>query len=90
MIRGGDIRPSGKITEQQNKWKLSVFNKFYFQVFFYIAFYQILKNGPILINRGTSFQGKDLLQLDRFQFLKINSLMAETNKKQFFKREYFP
>ena len=53
--------------------------------FFHIAFYQIFKDGAILINRGLFLQGKDSLQLDRFQFLQINSLMAETIKKQFFR-----
>ena len=33
------------------------------------------------MNHESFFQGKDFLQLDRFQFLKINSLMAETIKE---------
>ena len=44
--------------------------------FFHIAFHQIVKNGVILINHE-----KNPLKLDRFQFFKINSLMAETIKK---------
>ena len=56
--------------------------------FFHIASYQIFKNGVILINHRSIFQGKDSLQLDRFQFLEINSLMAETTKKQFFKTKF--
>ena len=52
--------------------------------FFRIAFYQIFINGAILINHESFFQGKNSLQLDHFQFLKINSLMGETIKKQFF------
>ena len=51
--------------------------------FLHIAFYQIFKNGAILINRRSFFQWKNSLQLDRFQLLKINSLMAETIKIQF-------
>ena len=39
----------------------------------------------ILVNHRSFFQGKDSLQPDRFQFLKINSLMAENIKKQFLK-----
>ena len=35
------------------------------------------------MNHELLFQGKDSLQLNRFQFLKINSLMAETIKKKF-------
>ena len=41
--------------------------------FLHIAFYQIFKNGAILINRGPFFQGKDSLQHERLQFRKINS-----------------
>ena len=57
--------------------------------FFHIAFYQIFKNGVILINRGSFFQGKDSLQLNRFQFFKINSLMAETVKNNFSKQNFY-
>ena len=42
----------------------------------------------ILINHELFFQRKDSLQLHRFQFLKINSLMAETIKNQFSKRKF--
>ena len=56
--------------------------------FFHIASYKNLKNGTILINRGSFFQGKDSLKLNRFQFLKINSLMAVTIEKQFFKTKF--
>ena len=51
--------------------------------FFLIGFYQIFLSGAILINLGSFFQGKDFLQLDHFQFSKINSLMAKTIEKQF-------
>ena len=52
-----------------NTWKNNVFNKFYFCLnFFLIASYKILKNNAILINLGSFFQGKDSLQVDRFQF----------------------
>ena len=49
--------------------------------FFLIASYQILKNYAILINYKSLFQENDSLQLDRFQFLKMNSLIAEIMKK---------
>ena len=47
---------------------------------------KFLKNNAILINHGTFFQQKDSLQLDRLQFLKMNSLMAETIKKIIYKQ----
>ena len=57
--------------------------------FFLIASYQILKNYAILINHESSFQRKDFPQLHRLSFLKINSLMAETIKKHFPKRNFY-
>ena len=52
---------------------------FIFKIFFlYIASYQLLKNGAILINHGSFFQGKDSLQLDSFQFLKMNQLLLNS------------
>ena len=59
-------------------------SKFYF---IHITSYQIFKNGAILINHVSFFQGDDTLQLNRFQILKINSLMAETIKKQFCRKK---
>ena len=56
--------------------------------FLHIAFYQIFKNSAIMINHGSFFQGKDSLQHDSFHFLKINSLMTENIKKQFFKATF--
>ena len=53
--------------------------------FFLIPSYQILKNYAILKNHESFFQRNDFPQLHRFRFLKINSLMAETNKKTFSK-----
>ena len=50
--------------------------------------YQIFKNGAILINHESFFQEKDSLQLYRFRFLKINSLMVEIIKKQFSKTKF--
>ena len=61
---------------------------FIFKCFFYIAFYQIFKNATILINHGSFCQEKDSLQLDRFQFFKINSYKDGTIKKQFFKTKF--
>ena len=51
--------------------------------FFHIAFYKNFKNGAILMNHGSFFQGEDSLQLARYKFLKINSSMAKTIKKMF-------
>ena len=42
--------------------------------FYLIASYQILKNYVILINYESRFQGKDSLQLNRFQSLKNNHI----------------
>ena len=57
--------------------------------FFHIASYQIFKNRVILINHLSFFQRKDSLQLDPFQFMKMNSLIAETIEKQFFKKNAY-
>ena len=57
--------------------------KIIFKCFFHIASDQIFKNGAIMINHRSFIQGKDSLQLDCYKFLKINSSMTETIKKQF-------
>ena len=57
-------------------------NFIFTRTFFLVTSYQISKN------YGLFFQGKDSLQLDRFQFLTINSLMAETIKNQFPKTKF--
>ena len=46
--------------------------------FFLIASYQILKNYAILINYESLFQGKDSLQLNRFQSSKMNNLLPNS------------
>ena len=58
------------------------------RTFFLISSSQILKYDAILINHGPFFKGKDSLQLDCLQFLKTNSLMAATIKKQFPKTKF--
>ena len=69
--------------------KIMLLKNFIFaQTYFLIASSQIFKNDAILINQDLFFQKKDSLQLDRFRFLKMNSLMAETIKKQFFKTKF--
>ena len=69
--------------------KNNIFNKLYFcRTFFLVASYQILQNYAILINYESFFQEKDSLQLNRSQFLEINSLMAETIKKTFSKTKF--
>ena len=66
-----------------------VFNKFYFCLnFFLVASYSILQNDAILINHESFFQEKESSQLYRFQFSKINSLMATTIKNQFYKANF--
>ena len=42
------------------------------------GFYQILRNYVILINHRSFFQEKDSLQLNRFQFSKINKLLPNS------------
>ena len=46
--------------------------------FLIIALYQFFKNDAILINHGSFFQEKDSLQLNRFQFLKMNLLLSNS------------
>ena len=58
------------------------------QTYFLIASRQIFKNDAILINHVSFFWEKDSLQHDRFLCLKLNSLMAEIIKKQFFKTKF--
>ena len=53
------------------------------QTCFLMASYQILQNDAILINHESFFQEREFT-IYRFQFLKINSLMAAIIKKQFF------
>ena len=53
-------------------------NFIFTQTFFLNASYQIFKNYVILINHGSYFQDKDSLQLNRFQFSKINELLLNS------------
>ena len=46
--------------------------------FLIIALYQILKNYAILINYKSLFQEKDSLQLNHFQFSKMNKLSSNS------------
>ena len=64
-------------------------NFIFTRILFLVASYQIFKNIAILINQESFFQEKDSLQFDCFQFLKINSVMAEIMKKLFFKTKFF-
>ena len=59
------------------------------QTYFLITSSQIFKKYAILINHGSFFQRKDFPQLDRFQFLKMNSLMAEIIKNNFSKQNFY-
>ena len=49
-------------------------NFIFSRTFFLIASCRILKNYVIPINHGLFFQKNDSLQLNRFQFLKMNNL----------------
>ena len=64
-------------------------NFFSTYTFFLIAFYQISENDAILINHRSFFQSKDSPQLHHVCFSKINSLIAETMKKQFCEKNIF-
>ena len=46
--------------------------------FLIIALYQILKNYTILINYKSLFQEKDSLQLNYFQFSRMNQLLSNS------------
>ena len=48
------------------------------RTFFLIASHKILKNDVILINHGSFIQKKYSLQLDRFQFSKVNALLPNS------------
>ena len=58
---------------------------FIFANFLSYCFIPNFQNDAILINHEAFFQEKESSQIYRFQFLKINSSMAKTIKKQFFK-----
>ena len=53
-------------------------NFIFTRTFFLIASYQILNNDVIVINNGSFFQENDSLQLDCFQFSKMNNLLPNS------------
>ena len=61
----------------KHKKIIFLINFIFAQTYFLIALSQIFKNDAILENHGSFLEEKDSLQLDRFQFLKVNSLMAD-------------
>ena len=63
-------------------------NFIFAQTYFLIASSQIFNNDAILINHGSLFLEKDSLQLDRFHFLKMNSLMDEIIKTKFLQTNF--
>ena len=67
----------GDTTISPLKKIILLLNFLFAQTYFLIASSQIFKNDLIIINHGSFFKEKDSLQLDRFQFLKMNSLMPE-------------
>ena len=72
----------------KDKKIILIINFIFAQTYFLIASSQNLKNDTILINHSSFSLEKDSLKLDSFQFLKMNSLMAEIIKKQFFKTKF--
>ena len=53
-------------------------NFIFTRTFSLIASYQIFRNDVILMNHGSFFQEKDSLQINRFQFSKINKLLQNS------------
>ena len=70
LLKGSFIKGKIKFQEKNlNRRKIIFLINFIFdQTFCLIASNQIFKNYAILIKYGSFFQGKDSLQLDRFQF----------------------
>ena len=77
IIKGLIWKRKAIFSEKNLKHRKIIINFILSPTFILIASYQILQNYGIL---ESFFQRKDPLQLHRFQFLKINSLMAETIK----------
>ena len=71
-----------KINFHEKNWKyrkiILIINFILVPIFFLIASYQILKNYAILINNKSLFQEKDSLQLNDFQFSKMNKLLLNS------------
>ena len=90
LLKGQFERKNIIFHEKNLKHKkiILLINFIFAQTYFLIASSQFLKNDAILINHSSFFQEKDSLQLNRFQFLKMNSLMAEIIKKQFFSTKF--
>ena len=77
------------------QWKNLKITKNNFLIMFFaigffltIASYQFFENDWSFLNHSSFFRGKYSVQLNRFQFLKINSLMAEIIKNQFSKTKF--
>ena len=62
----------------KHKQKMHLTNFIFTLTFFLIASYQILKNGVILMNKGSFFQEEDFLQPSRFQLSKPNELLPNS------------
>ena len=56
--------------------------------FLIIALYEFFENDWSFLNHSLFLRWKYSLQLKRFQFLEINSLMVEIIKKQFSKTKF--
>ena len=53
-------------------------NFIFTRTFFLVTSYQILKNYVIIINHGPFFQEKNFLQLNHFQFSKMDKLLSNS------------
>ena len=62
----------------KHKKIILLINFIFAQTFFLIDSYQILKNYVVLINYESLFQEKDSLQLNHFQFSKMNELLSNS------------
>ena len=65
-------------TNLKHRKIILLINFIFVPTFFLIASYQILQNYAILMNHESLFQGKDSLQFNLFQFLKINQLLSNS------------
>ena len=80
LLKGYFGREKIDFHEKNLKYRkiILLINFIFAPTFFLIASYQILKNYAILINYKSLFQEKDSLQLNHFQFSKMNKLLSNS------------
>ena len=79
LLRGYFGREKINFHEKNLKYrKIILLINFIFAQTFFIASYQIFNNYAILINYKSLFREKDSLQLNYFQFLKMNKLLSNS------------